>query len=572
MKIKNIAGGAFLLNTFLYGSYYAISKEVLGRVDPIVFSFFEMMTLVPLALVILIWSWRHITRQAVKSGFILGSCLCLGLFMLAIALRYNSATGTAFFPALNGLLAVIFTWVFLRQPIAKVTWFAGLVSVTGAILLMANADMGGLRGNLIALIGGLFCTIYIFLADHEQKHPVSYWPLLAIELLTMALWGNLIALLFGDWNMANFVLPKDGFVLLYIGWGTVFLPTLITVLLQKHISPVTVSFITILEPILGAIVAHLYLHEVLPLDGYIGGGMIVAGVLIHTWGSIERPSGRPAVQQRLKLMEVRFHTSPIAMLCYPLICCGIGAYIVSRVGGFPPPVWRELIQTLPQLSTLLQQGQGTAIGILLAQSFSWLIAWGSLLIMGGLGTFRALEKLFMGESHQQTITDLPTMPPIGANHWHEPAYSSAFPVSRRISPVTMGRRIPPSQHEAQEATMTGSMQPQKESINLDVRALKQMGYTPYSVSAHPTKKKPSVVEIQQRRLKHRIRLAQIEAQNSKEVFPDGLITDTAEKQEAYNDVHGNAYLYWNELHHTQDAIIPSRDFYLNHVEEVQEES
>src|SRR5205823_3573944 len=124
----------------LFGSYYAISKEVLSRVDPIVFSFCEMMTLVPLALFILARSWRHMTPRAVKSGFILGSCLCLGLFMLSIALRYNSATGTGFFPALNGLLAALFAWVFLRQPITKVTWLAGTISVAGAFLLMANAD------------------------------------------------------------------------------------------------------------------------------------------------------------------------------------------------------------------------------------------------------------------------------------------------------------------------------------------------------------------------------------------------------------------------------------------------
>src|SRR5437762_6613535 len=304
MKIKHITGGAFLLNTLLIGSYYAISKEVLGRVDPIVFSFCEMMTLVPPALIILVWSWRHMTRQAIKSGFVLGSCLCLGLFMLSVALRYNTATGTAFFPALNGLLATLFAWLFLRQPINKATWIAGIISVIGAVLLMANADMGGIRGLLIALIGGLFCTMYIFLAAHEQKGQGDgkrrpYGPLFAIELLTMALWSNLIALLFGDWNMVHFDLPKDAFVILYIGLGTVFLPILITVRFQNYISPVTVSFISILEPILSAIVAYLYLHEVLPLDGYLGGGLVVVGVFIHTWGSLERRTRQPAVRQEL---------------------------------------------------------------------------------------------------------------------------------------------------------------------------------------------------------------------------------------------------------------------------------
>src|SRR5258708_7889775 len=108
-------------------------KEALGRIDPIVFSFFEMMSLVPAALCILALSWRQITRAVVKRGVILGSSLCLALFTISIALKYTSATSTAFFPSLNGFLAAFIAWIFLRQPVAKATWFAGLLSVVGAV-------------------------------------------------------------------------------------------------------------------------------------------------------------------------------------------------------------------------------------------------------------------------------------------------------------------------------------------------------------------------------------------------------------------------------------------------------
>ncbi len=545
MKTKHITGSAFLLNTLLIGSYYAISKEVLGRVDPIVFSFCEMMTLVPPALIILACTWRHMTRQAVKGGFVLGSCLCLGLFMLSIALRYNTATGTAFFPALNGLLAALFTWVFLRQPITKTTWFAGMVSVIGAFLLMANADMGGIRGALIAFIGGLFCTMYIFLVDYEQKNQTASWPLLAIELLTMALWGNLIALLFGDWNMAHFDLPKDALVILYVGLGTVFLPTLITVLLQKYISPVTVSFISILEPILGALAAYLYLHEILPLDGYLGGGLIVAGVFIHTWGSQERVGTSPAQPARsgqaLLLGIKRFHTSGIALLLYPLLCSGIGMYIVSRLGGFPPPVWRELFQSIPQFSTMLQQGQDMDVWIMVAQSLSWLIAWSSLLLMGGIATYHALERLFMVVDWGRALS-----PWAGANATPTPAYTD-WQTQQYFSNLADGKYFPtvPEQRrggtelsplqEAQETEMKiaqiSSMQTQPHPAlravgtrtgekpirtapdqppQIDVRLLKQMGYTPHGASTRPIKRKLDPVVLQQRRFQRRIRLAHVE--------------------------------------------------------------
>jgi drug/metabolite transporter (DMT)-like permease len=457
-KMKVLAVLAFVLNTFLFGSYYSVGKEMLGRVDPIVFTFFTMMTLVPPAICILAFSWRHLTRAAIKSGFLLGSCLCLGLFTLAVALKYNSATGTAFFPSINGLLAAICTWLFLRQPLNKATWFAGVVSVIGAVLLMANSSMGGARGALIAFIGGLLCTFYIFLADHEQKDPAVYWPLFGVELLTMAIWANLIALLFGDWSFVHFTLPGDAGVVLYVGLGTIFLPTLITVLLQKYVSPVTVSFISIMEPIFGALVAFFYLHEVLPLDGYIGGALIVGGVLIHTWGTIERPAQRQLVVYQSTLNSQQLQTSWFQVFVTPMLCCIIGACFVFKLGGFPPPVWQDLYQAWPQLFPMLQGGQRMEAILMLGQSSCWFIAWLAIASLGGLVFYRVCNKLFT---------------------------TSAL------------------------------------AVDLDMRTLRQMGYTQhqYAIPAHVgyATRKLTYDELdeenaleQQRRLHRRVRLAHIE--------------------------------------------------------------
>jgi drug/metabolite transporter (DMT)-like permease len=444
MKFKTVALLAFVLNTFLYGSYYSIAKEVLGRVDPIVFTFFTMITLIPPGIIILAFSWHHITREAVKSGFALGSCLCLGLFTLAVALKYNSATGTAFFPSLNGLLAAIFTWLVLRQKIGKVTWLAGIISVSGAVMLMMNAPMGGARGALIAFIGGLFCTFYVFLADREQKDPSSYWSLCGVELLTMALWANLIALLFGDWQVMNFNWPKDTWVVLYIGLGTIFLPTLITVFLQRYISPVTVSFISILEPILGALLAYLYLHEVLSLDGYLGGALVVMGVLIHTWGTIERPVVVPATGQLPQLIDTPYalytleqrKKSWFNVLIMPLICGCVGVLLVYRLGGFPPAAWSMLYLHWSQVSVMFQQGNSTTAILLIMQAFFWLLAWCALIVIVGVVLYRVLDKL-MSEPPMTIEQDMRTL-------W-QTGYSSPMPVAssnsyQRFSTINVQRR------------------------------------------------------------------------------------------------------------------------------------
>lgn len=282
--MKLVAGLAFLLNTVLFATYYSVAKEALGRIDPIIFSFFEMIALVPLALCVMLISWRDMNRAVVKQGIFLGSWLFLALITIAIALKFTTATSTAFFPSLNGFLAAFIAWIFLRQPVKKLTWFAGVLSVLGTVLLVVYSSAGTLRGSLIAFLGGVFFTCYVFLTDHQQKHDIAPLPLLSIELLTMALWANLVVLLFGDWRTVHPALPHDLWVVLYVAVACTFLPTLITVLMQKHLSAVTISFIYILEPFLGAIIALFYLHELLPVQAYLGGLLVVTGAIMHTAG------------------------------------------------------------------------------------------------------------------------------------------------------------------------------------------------------------------------------------------------------------------------------------------------
>ncbi len=397
-SMKILACLGFLLNVVLFGTYYAVTKEAIDRIDPLIFTYFEMMTLVPVALGILLLNWHAITRAVIQRGILVGSVLCLALFTISIALKYTTATGTAFFPALNGLLAALFAWLFLRQPVGKATWLAGLLSLIGTILLLLNSPMGGPRGALIAFLGGLFFTGYVFLSDHEPRADLPPWPIFGVELLTMAVWANLVVLLFGDWHAVHPQLPKDLLVILYVAGACTFLPTLITTLFQKHISPVTVSFIYILEPILGAIFAFIYLRETIPFNGYIGGSLVVVGACIQTWSSISQSATkRAATFPHLGLVRVGL----LALLTT------VATYTLSMLGGFPPLAWRMLYTLGPSLLNTMQKqnitsqllsvvpaGTHTSLLWLLIQASCWLLAWIGVLILAGktLSSLQALRN------------------------------------------------------------------------------------------------------------------------------------------------------------------------------------
>lgn len=397
MRMKLIAGCGFLLNTIFFATYYSVTKEALNRIDPIIFTFFEMVSLAPAGLLIILFSWKDINRAVVKRGILLGSTLCLALFTIAIALKYTTATSTAFFPALNGFVAALIAWAFFREPMTKRTWLAGVLSVGGAAILIFSSTIGNFRGTLIAFLGGLFYTGYIFLSDHEQKNEKAHWPLFGVELLTTAVWANLVALLFGDWQAVHPALPKDIVVVLYVSFACTFLPTLITVLLQKYISPVTVSFIYILEPVLGALIATLYLGEMLSVQGYLGGALVVLGSIVSIWSS----AGQDAQVRASTPADVRrphgtrgTHGSWVSTLLYPAAGCVLGSLLLLHLGGMPPAAWDEISRVWPQMPLDFQQGQSAYVTLLLVQAGGWLVAWVSVALMGCLALSHLIRLLF----------------------------------------------------------------------------------------------------------------------------------------------------------------------------------
>jgi drug/metabolite transporter (DMT)-like permease len=423
MKMKHIAACGFLLNTIFFATYYSVTKEALNRIDPIVFTFFEMVSLVPFGLIILFCTRKHLTRAIIQRGILLGSTLCLALFTIAIALKYTTATSTAFFPALNGFLAAIIAWAVFREPTRPQTWVAGLISLSGAALLIFSSSLGNLRGTLIAFLGGLFYTAYIFLCDHEQKDESEAWPLFGVELLSTALWACLVVLLFGDWQAVHPELPKDIWVILYVSLACTFVPTLISVILQKYISPVTVSFIYVLEPILGALIAYLYLHETLTAPGYIGGAMVVVGALVNAWGTI----GRSAARRVVVPASARESGTWVSAILYPGLCALVGAGLLYYLSGFPPASWRELLQVWPQMTAQGGTVQGIDVTLLLVQAAGWLIAWISVVVLGWLALYHLLQRLFQPKRASQYPRSI-----VQAHRPPQPSVVPSQPVHRPV--------------------------------------------------------------------------------------------------------------------------------------------
>ncbi len=289
--MKILARCSFLLVTVLWGSFYAVAKVALTHVDPILFTFFEALVLVPIALTLLVMQRNALNQDILKRGILLGSCLCIATLTITVSEKFTGATNTAFFPSTGGTFAAIITAVVFGRSLAKSIWAACLLSLLGVLLILHGSLSGlELRGDIIALLGALLFTVYLFLVDQDaQQEGGQFWAILGIEHLSFALWMMLFSLLFGDWQHFHPVLSHDIPVILYVSLICTFLPVILTHFAHRSIDPLETGFISVLEPLWGAIIAHMYIGEVVSLPMYIGGGLIISGTIVHLIGGGNLP-------------------------------------------------------------------------------------------------------------------------------------------------------------------------------------------------------------------------------------------------------------------------------------------
>jgi len=282
MFARRIALCAFALNPILWASFYTVAKPGIVETDPLLFSTLELLWTVPVAAVILVCLFRRITLRNLRRGLIAGTSLYAVVLLSAGALYLTTATETAIFPALNGLLAVAFAWLFMGRKADRKTWIAGIVAAMG-VLLVLPAFGNRFVGNLVALLSAVAYTSYIYIADRVTRDSdADVWIIFASELLVMTAYGCSLMLLIGNGKLLLNQPPAIYWTASYVGIATTVIPTAISIIFQRYVSPVTTAFLYTFEPIWSAILAAAILGEHLTLRTYFGGLGILLGAALHS--------------------------------------------------------------------------------------------------------------------------------------------------------------------------------------------------------------------------------------------------------------------------------------------------
>ncbi|MFK0639085.1 MULTISPECIES: DMT family transporter [unclassified Ochrobactrum] len=280
--MRRIALLAFAINPILWASFYTVAKPGIVETDPLLFSTLELLWTVPVGVLILACLLRRITLRNLLRGMIAGTSLYAVVLLSAAALYLTTATETAIFPALNGLLAVAFAWLFLGGEADRKTWLVGIVAAIG-VLSVLPAFGNRFAGNFIALLGAVAYTSYIYVAERVTRDSdADVWTIFASELLTMAAYGSILVLVIGSGRLLLNQAPSMYWTTCYVGIGTTVIPTAISIIFQRYVPPVTTAFLYTLEPIWSAALAAGVLGEHLSVRSYLGGLAILLSAALHS--------------------------------------------------------------------------------------------------------------------------------------------------------------------------------------------------------------------------------------------------------------------------------------------------
>jgi drug/metabolite transporter (DMT)-like permease len=293
-----MADAVLVLLTLLWGTTFSLVKEALVGTSAGVFVALRF----TLALAVLGAVWlvtrARITPGLWRDGLRLGLAMLGGFGLQTEGLRYTTAAHSAFITGSSVLLVPFIARVQYRRRIAASGWAGAALALWGILLLTRpwSAETGGdLKLGDLLTFGCALANAYLilFTSDVSARHGLV--PLTAVE-VAVTLAGALVAVALEPIRVTPGA-PLAG-VVAFTGIFMTAGAMLVMNWAQRRTSAVRAALIYSIEPVAAAIFAHFYAGDTLGPFDWVGGGLVLAGVVTGeagaAWAASRGPRTVPA--------------------------------------------------------------------------------------------------------------------------------------------------------------------------------------------------------------------------------------------------------------------------------------
>lgn len=251
----------------------------LADVGPVAAGFWRLALAIPL---LLLFAGRN--GGGVRPSVGLVAIIAVGgLFFAADLAAWNAgilltklANATLFGNA-SSLLFAVYGFIVLRALPGRMQAGALLLAAVGAALLMGSSyelSARNFRGDLLAILAGLFYTFYLIAIDRARK-TLAPMPVLALATITGTLPLLAFALLLGEQ-----VMPHDWMPLILLSLGSQVIGQGLLVYAMGYLSPVVVGLGLLTQPVVAALVGWFAYGERLSVLDVVGALLICLALVL----------------------------------------------------------------------------------------------------------------------------------------------------------------------------------------------------------------------------------------------------------------------------------------------------
>jgi drug/metabolite transporter (DMT)-like permease len=223
-------------------------------------------------------AWRSIGIAGVGVAL----CLAAASASFIAALNHTTVARVLFVQAIAPVLAGLFAWILLREPVGRRTALAMAIAFAGVGLMLGAPAGGDAVGDALALVMATSFALALVITRHRRD--VSMAPATCLsQILLLALF-----LPFAD---VGDVGGGDLAALAALGAGQIGLGLALLTIGARLIPAAQVALISLLEVVLGPLWVWIAVSERPGTATLVGGAVVVAAILIQTSGEVSPGRG-----------------------------------------------------------------------------------------------------------------------------------------------------------------------------------------------------------------------------------------------------------------------------------------
>lgn len=260
-----------------WGSSYLFMKIGLGGLAPFNLIFLRFGIAFIFLALIFGRHFRDMSLSILLKGLFLGSLLFLIFSCMVIGLSQTTASTAGFMTSMTVVMVPILESVFRRALPSKSIIFSVVLAMFGLFLLTAKDGMVFNQGAVLCLMGAFLYAVYILVLD-KFAHQEGLLLISVLQLGVTSLLGAVFML--GTEAPTLPATPLQWAAILALGILCNALGFIVQSFAQKHVSPNRIGLLFSLESVFSAVLAFVFLHEILALRDYMGAICILLSVVL----------------------------------------------------------------------------------------------------------------------------------------------------------------------------------------------------------------------------------------------------------------------------------------------------